>query len=179
MTRIIITFFIFLSILSCSDNTQRVEIIPGNGIILNSDSIIIYKCSPEDLCKLTNLKDTFKLEHVDCEAFDKNSNAIDIRVPFKIITLDNLQFNFSGQADDKLVLKRIFIKTVPNSSSLFISKKLLTDTSFSLVGLYPNSVDNEMTTGGDLAETSHNGITFFIDSTQKKILTINIHEKEK
>jgi hypothetical protein len=177
--KIHIILFILLGILSCSDKTNQVEIIPGKGIIYNNDSIIIYKCSPTDLCKIINIKDTFEIDHVDCEQYDANGNAMELHVPYKIITLNELQFNFSGETDDKLVLKRIFINTTLKFKSLFISKTLLTDTSFSIIRQYPNSVDNEMIKGGDLGEISSNGITFAVDSVKKKILTINIHEKEK
>lgn len=174
-----ILFFILLGLISCSDKTNQVEIIPGKGIVYNNDSIIIYKYSPIDLCKIFNIKDTFEIEHVDCEQYDANGNAMDVHVPYKIITVKELQFNFSGQTEDSLVLKRIFIHTTHPFYSLFLSKTILTDTSFSVIKQYPNSIDNEMTIGGDVGEITSNGITFLIDSVKEKILTINIHEKEK
>ncbi len=174
-----ILIFILLARISCSDKTKQVEIIPGKGILYNNNSIIIYKCSPIDLCKIFNIKDTFEIEHVDCEQYDANGNAMDVHVPYKIITVKELQFNFSGQTEDSLVLKRIFINTTHSFYSLLLSKTNLTDTSFSIIKRYPNSIDNEMTTGGDISEITSSGITFLIDSVKKKILTINIHEKEK
>jgi hypothetical protein len=174
-----ILIFILLGLISCSDKTNQVEIIPGKGIVYNNDSIIIYKCSPIDLCKIFNIKDTFEIDYVDCEQYDANGNAMDVHVPYKIITIKELQFNFSGQTEDSLVLKRIFIKTTHPFYSLLLSKTILTDTSFSIIKQYPNSLDYEMTTGGDVGEITLNGITFAIDSVKKRILTINIHQKEK
>ena len=175
--KIHIILFIILGQLSCSDKTNQVEIIPGKGIVYNNDSIIIYKSSPIDLCKIINIKDTFEIDYVDCEQYDANGNAMEVHVPYKIITLKELQFNFSGQTEDSLVLKRIFIKTTHPFYSFVLSKTILTDTSFSIIKQYPNSLDYEMPRGGDVGEITSNGITFLIDSVKKTILTINIHEK--
>ena len=46
--------------------------------------------------KIINIKDTFEIDYVDCEQYDANGNAMEVHVPYKIITLKELQFNFSG-----------------------------------------------------------------------------------
>ncbi len=179
MTKIYILFLVALGLFSCTVEESKIEIVPGKGIMFAKDSILLYKSTPADLCKIVNIKDTFEIEHADCEEFDADGNSNDIRIFYKIVKFKFLEFNFSGEKDDNLILKRIFVTPPHKSNELYITKRFLTDTSCSIIKKYPNSIDNEMLKSGDLGEISTDGITFCVDSVNKRILTINIHNKEK
>jgi hypothetical protein len=162
--------------------TGQVEIIPGKGLVFNNDTIIIHKCTPKDLCKILNIKDTIEIDHASVEDYDFKGELINNGLfAIKTITFHEFEFQFSGYKDDEILLKNIYINMSKPYYAIILSKTKLKDTDISVVKKYRKSKRKEMDSRETtlLTEWSNSGITFLIDTKNKKILKISVHKIDK
>ena len=159
---------------------SQVEIIPGKGLVFNNDSIIVHKCSPKDLCKILNIKDTVEINHISISEYDSKGNFVpDFSI--KSIFFAEFEFQFSGYKDDEIRLRNIYINMSKPYHTFIISNTKLADTSIDIVKKYRKSIRKEMDSGEttSLTESSNNGITFLLDTSHRKIIKICVHKIEK
>ena len=161
---------------------SQVEIIPGVGLVFNNDSIIIHKCSPKDLTKILSIKDTIEIDHASVEDYGPDGELINNGLfAYKSVVFHEFEFQFNGYKDDEILLKNIYINMSKPHYALFLSKTKLADTDIAIVKKYRKSTRKEMNPMDTriLTEWSDSGITFLLDTINKKILQISVHRIDK
>lgn len=106
-----------ISSFSCGEIKNRIVIIPGVGITLNNDSILLSQTSSKSLSLILNQKDTFNTSKKHTELMDpKNGDESSIDEIIKHIYYKDIDFEYRGETEDKLILQYITIKNNPNYS---------------------------------------------------------------
>ncbi|MES2516045.1 MAG: hypothetical protein V4580_17960 [Bacteroidota bacterium] len=169
-----IIIILLFGLFSFSGHKNRIEIIPGFGIVINRDTIIINKHSSKDILKVIKIKDTFKPVYVHWDGYDKTGMVYGDYIK-KTILFKEIEFEFEGTTEDSLFLKIIFIQTIPSKNSLLLSKNIFTDTSTSVINRFPNSVRSNLSD----ENASKFGITFQLETANERnrLKKISIHEK--
>lgn len=171
--KIIFTFTIGL--FGCTNQTIQIKLIPGVGIIIHDDTLALGKSSPNDLTRLTHIKDTFNFGYVQWDGFDSLGNSTYGSYVKKNIPFDGLTFEFNGPKEDSLSLKAIYVDLKNPNHQIFLAEKNISDTSISVINKFPNSLRKDIST----ENSSEHGITFVLDTarTPNKIEKISIHGK--
>lgn len=175
-----IILFLLIVLFTSTSATSQVEIFPGKGILFNKDSILIFKCSPKDLCKIFNIKDTFDTHQISISEYDSNGNSVDDFFT-KSISFNEFEFQFSGYSESKLILKNIYIDLSAQKYKLLLSNYEIDSTSIKATKKFRKSTRKEMNTNSteSFADSSYSGITFLLDKSNKKIFKICVSTIDK
>jgi hypothetical protein len=98
-------------LVSFNSKRDRVKIMPGVGIIINTDTILIKKTTPEQLLAYLKLEDNFHTGFRHSDGFDsKTGQSVYSDDLVKNIIYKEIDFEFTGKVKDSLKLMWIRIK---------------------------------------------------------------------
>jgi hypothetical protein len=170
-----IIFIFAIGLFSCSNPKTQIKLMPGHGVIVDKDTLSLDEYSPKDLTTFIRMKDTFDLDGVHWDGYDSLGNEVNGTYFKKDIPFDGMMFTFIGLNEDSLLLKSIYIDLKHSSRQIFLTEKVISDTSVSVIKKYPNSLRKDIS----VENSSEHGITFILDTstTPIKIEKISIHSK--
>jgi hypothetical protein len=125
--RLVSIIGLFILLQSCKSNDDWIVAIPGRGLYINGDSILIYRTSISDLEKELGIKrDTATFPDIRIsDGFSKKTGEQYSESKFVTnLTYKSIDFEFSGDKEDSMKLEWIRIKDT-NDIKVRVNDKLI------------------------------------------------------
>ncbi|MBK7627261.1 MAG: hypothetical protein IPJ16_08745 [Bacteroidales bacterium] len=175
---ITIIVFNFASTSTFGQKIDFVKVIAGQGIIYNNDSIILFKTTINDLCKILNIKLTQDPNEFTIRMWDgydpKTGEAVSGSDVNKEINYKSMNFQFSDSSSNKtLKLNWIQIKEDKTLKVYTDSGLQIGDINPKIAQKYLLYMNNDFISSDSLTYNLYTyGISFRLEKINKKDLTL-------
>jgi hypothetical protein len=182
---------IVLNLLLVSSYGQKIDfvkVIPGQGIVLNDDSIMLYKTSVSELCNLLKIncdQQPYILRVRHWDGFDvKTGESVSGSELYKGITYKSILFEFSDPyKEDSIKLHWIKIKEDKTIKAYTDSGIELGETNPNIIKIYPLIKNNDYSSDDSLTYNLYTyGVSFQLERTKNKdlrVIEISTHYRTK
>jgi hypothetical protein len=168
-------FFSFaLFVVACSTQAKRIDLVPGIGTVVDSDSILFNSANPKSVAECLNIKDTSQSVGAHYLSYDLEGNEVCEYLETKNIIYKGIKFFFSGPSADSLSLKNIDVNPETEGFDVRIENMSLRNNPAEILKKFPNSLSTDTS---QLAAKDY-GILFQTDSSNtSKISLVSLHSK--
>ncbi len=175
----LIILLISISIWSCGD-TDQIILLPGKGIVLNEDSILLDQTDIETLKRITNTDVTPKLSVRISDGFDlQTGEELSESAFVRNLTYKSIDFEYAGLDSTALTLDWISLDDAKDMKVILTNEIFIGSKNPNIIG-YLGSLQSHDFVSADSLEYNINsqGISFQLvrDSLNNRILnSVSIH----
>lgn len=164
---------------SCKEN-NKTNILPGKGILINTQVVTLNTTSPKELGTMLGITDSLPANFVEAECFDEKGESFNCGYYAKTLHYKNIAFEFQGQEADNIQLSWIRV-TVDNDMNLAINDSIKVASEFEKISQYfPTRTKYDNLAEDDLSYNLYSyGISFQYERVgDKRVLKeVSVHGK--
>jgi hypothetical protein len=125
--------------LASSAQTRRINILPGIGVVINTDSILLRSAALKSVADYFNVKDSSQSAGITYLAFDQEGNEICGYYEMKRIGYKGLDFEFQGPTVDSLSLTTIYVNPESEAFDIYVNNMKLKDNKMKILRKFRHS----------------------------------------